>query len=202
MTRPDLVAGDLCVGCALCCDGTLFDHGKLEDDEVNGPFGAQAKRKQIKSAPFFLQPCVFQGNGQCNIYEHRFGVCRAFKCALLRRVEAGEMSLDAARSTVAEALDLRAAVVAEDPRAGTNSIRQRLRKRLALQLADDTADDREAVARRVLRLTLLDAFLEKWFRLKGIPASEENRLSSAEPTIARADRARPRRGKSPRRSRP
>jgi hypothetical protein len=156
--------GSLCVGCAMCCNGTLFDHAPLQADE--GPLkpGDGLKVAEIQGKRHFLQPCAYESCGRCTVYEHRFQVCRSFNCALLRRHLAGQVEFAEARAIVARALELRESAGIADPAGRIHGERQRLRRELAQQLADGTAADRPSVARQLLDLVVLDAHLDHWFR--------------------------------------
>jgi len=50
----------------------------------------------------FEQPCPAFGGGRCSIYEGRPAVCRNYRCLLLRRHEAGEVSHDDAAALIAK----------------------------------------------------------------------------------------------------
>jgi len=55
----------------------------------------------------FRQPCgVFDGRA-CTVYASRPAVCRDYRCLLLRRFEAGEVSHDEAQALIARTLALR-----------------------------------------------------------------------------------------------
>jgi hypothetical protein len=156
--------GSLCVGCAMCCNGTLFDHVPLQPNEGPLNAGDGLKVAEIKGKRHFLQPCAYENCGRCTIYEDRFQVCRSFNCALLRRQLAGEVEFAEAKAIVARALELRENAGVHDPVGKIHGERQSLRKELAQQLADGTAEDRPAVARQLLDLVVLDAHLDRWFR--------------------------------------
>jgi hypothetical protein len=165
MTAGDTSADSsaLCGRCAMCCNGTLFNSARLAAHEKPIRRGDGLKLAKIKGQTFFLQPCAYESCGRCTIYESRFEVCRAFKCALLRRYESGEVDFEEAQSTIAKALELRAAVSATDPPAVSYGERQRLRKKLAKELTGDTGPARDSIARRLLAMVVLDSFLDRWF---------------------------------------
>jgi uncharacterized protein len=95
----------LCPNCGLCCDGTLFADVKLRagDDATRlRRLGLTLEKKgQRKLA--FAQPCVCFDGTFCRIYGDRPKHCRLFECGLLKRVEAKEMSADAALKRISEA---------------------------------------------------------------------------------------------------
>lgn len=160
---PTPESGALCADCAMCCNGTLFNSARLAAHEQPIQPGDGLKLTRIKGQTYFIQPCAYESCGRCTIYERRFEVCRAFKCKLLRRYESREIDFAEAQATVGKALELRAAVSASDPAAVSHGERQGLREQLAKALAGDTLPNRRTVAKRLLAMVVLDAFLDRWF---------------------------------------
>jgi hypothetical protein len=107
----------ICVGCGLCCDGTLFSHlGVLDDADLGIPL-RQLGVEVIAEAdpPVFALPCPALADGACTVYHrHRPRACGWFECDLLVAVGAGTTSPAEARATIAATRDLRDRV-----RAGT-----------------------------------------------------------------------------------
>lgn len=157
---------ELCLGCGLCCDGTLFSRGKLAKDEEGAIEAVGGEVSREEGQAHFQQPCRFHCEGRCTIYANRWAACRRFRCALLRRYQAEEISLQEARSTVETALELIASVKANDPAAVFVIERRRLRRELAAQLDAPIADEQHSTARRLLNIIALDTFLERCFRNK------------------------------------
>jgi uncharacterized protein len=93
---------ELCVGCGLCCDGTLFRHVKItgseREDLVKLGIGVGEKR----GGDVMWLPCGKLDGTCCTIYEARPGGCRAFICALGSRLVAKQVSAEAARAEVEE----------------------------------------------------------------------------------------------------
>ena len=90
----------LCLECGLCCDGTLFRHVAISVSEkqelVSLGIGVGEKSRH----EVMWLPCG-KLNGQCcTIYEARPGGCRRFVCALGKRLEGKQVSLDEARAQV------------------------------------------------------------------------------------------------------
>jgi uncharacterized protein len=86
---------DVCSFCGMCCDGTLFDWGKLRSDEVaHAEAIGLVVRRQRDGAPGFDQPCAQFQNGCCAVYEQAPSVCRSYECRLLPEAAAGRMSMD------------------------------------------------------------------------------------------------------------
>jgi hypothetical protein len=84
-------SSSLCLSCGICCDGTLFGAVPLEGAEIE-----PARRHKLTllegGEPRFSLPCVQHRGGACTIYADRPRVCAGFRCALLTRREAGEVS--------------------------------------------------------------------------------------------------------------
>jgi Fe-S-cluster containining protein len=59
--------------------------------------------KKGKSKVAFAQPCACFDGKFCRIYADRPKRCRLFECGLLKRVEAGKMSANAALTKISEA---------------------------------------------------------------------------------------------------
>jgi Fe-S-cluster containining protein len=100
--------GGICVGCGLCCDGTIHPHVALERDdpfELLASAGITFFVKDITKS--FRQPCPAYGAGCCSIYQDRPSVCREYRCLLLRRHKAGEVSADEASALIARTTELR-----------------------------------------------------------------------------------------------
>src|SRR4249919_386734 len=116
-------SGSICIGCGLCCDGTL--HGKTTVKPGDEPaviacgleIGGEGQRR------FFTQPCPRFSCGKCSVYPDRPEVCRTYRCALLKDLEAGAIGETDARETIAVAKSLIAAVRLVDPHAVTPSQR-------------------------------------------------------------------------------
>lgn len=89
----------LCVACGFCCDKTLFDIAKLEENEVI-PEELQQRFGKNDDGPYFNLPCPFFCE-KCTIYEEkRPAVCSAFKCSLLRKVIKQEVPVDRVLKTI------------------------------------------------------------------------------------------------------
>jgi hypothetical protein len=141
----------------------LYDRAKFAPGEEATP---QALEMQVEHHPrrtYFRQPCPFHSEGRCTHYAERWEVCRHFRCALLRRYQAGEIELAEARATIATAFALVAAVKDADPAAGVVGERRRLRRQLA-ERAQSGGGDRDSVSRRLINIIALDSFLERRFR--------------------------------------
>lgn len=154
---PDLRAGDTapCVGCGLCCDGTIFSKARAEPEEEQRLTDAGLEFFDDGEKHWFRHPCRFSKDGLCTIYDQqRFTVCGAYRCTLLKAYQRGEVSREEALGTVQRALALRAEVAAEEPSAVLWTERQRLRGEL------ERSRERP---RLLLKMTALDYWLNRWF---------------------------------------
>ncbi|HET7625709.1 MAG TPA: YkgJ family cysteine cluster protein [Verrucomicrobiae bacterium] len=91
----------ICLECGLCCNGAIFARGELrsgDDAERLAALGLSLARQNysLSGNRKFHQPCAAFENGCCRIYSERPEYCRAFECALLKKVNAGELEISAA----------------------------------------------------------------------------------------------------------
>ena len=102
---------NLCLGCGLCCDGTLFTHapvGAAEPVEVFRAAGLRITPDRGGEGRCELPlPCLRFENGRCQTYGCRPAICSSYRCRLLRRVEAGKMTLHEAKEIVQSAREKR-----------------------------------------------------------------------------------------------
>jgi len=92
----------------MCCDGTMYRNVDVGQGDRREPLAAAGLVFAIKDdAACFTQPCPAFGGGRCSIYEDRPAVCRNYRCLLLRRHEAGEVSHDDAAALIARTTVLR-----------------------------------------------------------------------------------------------
>jgi len=103
----------LCGECGLCCDGTLFSHAVIAADEdvdrlreIGIVTISDDEERFTLPCPAFDQVCTIYRSGRAR-------VCGSFRCVLLRRYDAGEIPLEAAREIVREARAHRERVDAE-----------------------------------------------------------------------------------------
>lgn len=92
----------LCLECGLCCDGTLFRHVVITEEEratlVELGIDVGVKRK----AQVMWLPCGKLEGKCCTMYEQRPGGCRRFVCAVGQRLVRKEVTLDEARAHVVD----------------------------------------------------------------------------------------------------
>lgn len=97
----------LCIECAMCCDGTLFSYLPLGEGEA-ARFEGEPGLHVEDGKDRLRQPCPRLGSdGACGIYADRPRICGQYRCRLLKRVDAGRMTEDAAQVVVARAKTFR-----------------------------------------------------------------------------------------------
>lgn len=91
----------LCLACGACCDGTLFTHAELDDDERD------RVRTRLRLLPTtntdraaFSQPCAAHSSQGCGLYVERPRVCCRYRCDLYKACESGASQIDAAVALV------------------------------------------------------------------------------------------------------
>lgn len=145
-----------CVGCGLCCDGTIYDKAQAAPGEKARLTSAGLTCFTEGGEAFFAHPCRFSSEGICTIYqERRFAICSSFRCNLLREYQAGRVSKADALTKVRNALKLRRAVTDASPESGLWSERVKVRAQLL-------ATNRQP--RLLLDIMALDYYLDAWFR--------------------------------------
>jgi hypothetical protein len=101
--KTELSASEaLCVRCGFCCDGTLFGHVPVSDEEaarLPAPLEI-VEREGKRTRLAFVQPCA-GFHAQCILYDSRPETCRSYRCALLKDAEAGAVAYDDAQRIVA-----------------------------------------------------------------------------------------------------
>ena len=168
---PPSSTGSLCTQCGLCCDGTLF--GRVElllADDADG-LKAQGFRIVAGSKPRFAQPCpALSQDCTCRIYAQRPQQCRAFDCALLLRVQSGEIGVEAAerliRRTRKQSARVRQLLEALGDRSTALPLSQRfsrLRRRLETEAEGDRKGSEERWE-RFAELTLAVHELQRQLR--------------------------------------
>src|SRR6516164_4862180 len=82
---------ELCLQCGLCCDGTVFHHGRLDDGEQDfvESLGLPVEPKPGGGHALSL-PCPAFLDGCCSRYtEPRPAICGDYRCGLLNEYVAG-----------------------------------------------------------------------------------------------------------------
>jgi uncharacterized protein len=93
-------AQQLCLQCGLCCNGVIFARGELQPGDDVARLRELGLRLKNARTNKFAQPCSALEGCRCKIYTERPDYCRKFECALLQRVNAGEVDIAAAEKLV------------------------------------------------------------------------------------------------------
>lgn len=102
------MADSICVGCGMCCDGTLFSRASVtsnDDPALLATLGFVTKADETDQ--WFIQPCQAFGGGHCQVYDQRPHTCRRFRCALLVEHEDNALPAAEALRVIRQAADLR-----------------------------------------------------------------------------------------------
>ena len=180
--RSEVAVGDTapCVGCGMCCNGTLYWIARVTPGEEQRIQGHGLELTEEKGKTYFQLPCHHEQCGRCTIYQTRFDICRSFRCQLLRNYQSGDVGLGEARERVETALRLVEAVRHDDPQAALAFHRRDIRARLAEQPEQESAAERAERSRKLLNIVALDTCLERWFRNpKSAPGEAQPETSSA-----------------------
>ena len=105
----------ICIGCGLCCDGTVVTHLAVRDEsDLGAPLrGLGVEIIAAAEPPVFELPCPAVCDGVCTIHDlHRPSACSQFECKLSRAVLDGAVTSDEARSVISATLRARVAVSA------------------------------------------------------------------------------------------
>lgn len=91
----------LCLGCGMCCDGTLFECVEL-DREEQAPF-TSLRLIRVGEKVAVPLPCAKHQQGRCTVYEQRPVRCQKFTCKLYDGLTEGSLSLSVAVKRISEA---------------------------------------------------------------------------------------------------
>jgi hypothetical protein len=110
MSASDESIESICIGCGLCCDGTVVSHLAVRDESDLGAPLLALGVEIIAAAdpPVFELPCPALCDGVCTIHSlHRPSACAQFECTLSRSVLNGDVNAVDARLVIAGAFRLR-----------------------------------------------------------------------------------------------
>ena len=107
MTEPGTTESplsQLCLGCGLCCDGSLFTHVGLEPGEASQLHALGIPTKTLHSGTEVLgQRCCALKGRECQIYAARPASCAAYECVLATSLTEGRVTLEEAQAVVKKA---------------------------------------------------------------------------------------------------
>jgi hypothetical protein len=100
----------ICIGCGLCCDGTVVTHLALRDEsDLGAPLrGLGVEIIAAADPPVFELPCPAVCDGVCTIHSlHRPSACAQFECSLSQGVLDGRVAFEEAQMLISATLTLR-----------------------------------------------------------------------------------------------
>lgn len=159
----------ICVGCGLCCDGTMYSTvDMVGEDRADVLTQAGITLSTRENTQLFRQPCAAFSSGCCSVYANRPRVCQRYRCYLLRRHEVGEVAYDDASALIARTIDLRNRVRVELGNFVESRQPQSLNELYRLALAKLGAEPNGAAARRqhaplLMSVVALRAILKREF---------------------------------------
>ncbi|HEY5043190.1 MAG TPA: YkgJ family cysteine cluster protein [Verrucomicrobiae bacterium] len=159
-TGSNTAVSQLCPNCGLCCDSTLFADVELragDDAKWLAKLGLAIHQK-TKARLAFAQPCACFDGKLCQIYEDRPKRCRLFACGLLKKVQADDITADAALKKISLAKRQAEKVRALLHESGQQSERVALTHRYAKVMSApvDLSDANNAERRGELMLAVND----------------------------------------------
>src|SRR4051812_42491242 len=163
-------ANVLCMGCGLCCDGSLFADAELAARETTplDILGLEVENADHGEPAVLLQPCAAFKRKRCSIYPHRPNCCRTFECRLLKQAASGAISVDRAKEIIANVLKEIGRVKVLLAHLGQPDQRLPLKERFseALTLASNITDARQMNRKRAdakIAITRVQNLLQKTF---------------------------------------
>ena len=100
----------ICIGCGLCCDGTVVSHLAVRDEsDLGAPLrGLGVEIIAAADPPVFELPCPAVCDGVCTIHSlHRPSACAQFECSLSQGVLDGRVAFEEAQMLISATLTLR-----------------------------------------------------------------------------------------------
>jgi hypothetical protein len=100
---------NICIHCGFCCNGTLFNHAGIKENEpIATGFAFEIIPGEKRS---FKQPCPYYEKMVCAIYNERpYSVCESFQCKLLRSVKADKTTIADALKVIEDVIRLKAKI--------------------------------------------------------------------------------------------
>ena len=164
MTDEAPAPENLCIECGLCCNGALFDYGPLADDEVEEMREAGLTILEDNKKFGFGLPCPQIDGAVCQVYDKRPQTCRAFRCEVLKSVEAGDLAYEEGLQHVEQGRAALAQVHAQLPERATITDARRWRREASQA---DASEALNASPMLMMALGMLDLILDQHFRKPG-----------------------------------
>lgn len=93
-------SSSLCLECGLCCNGSIFSHAELNEDDC--------KRLGISyhNDARLSFPCQHLSGRSCTVYQQRPAICASYQCKTLAAMKAREIGLGEAQDIIRKASKL------------------------------------------------------------------------------------------------
>lgn len=155
----------LCLSCSLCCEGTLYGFAVINDTEVEetAAIGLKTFTTEAGKSAFSF-PCHYLEGKACSRYDTwRPSICGDYFCRVQSRVKSATLTEQEAFAIVNQARALRDEVASLLP-PGMHMVEAREHFR---KLAADRANLGPQDAKFVVRMFVMERFLDNQFRGKG-----------------------------------
>jgi len=173
-------ASKLCRSCGFCCSGVLHGFVKLASDEVDRIRHLGLATKRIKGKWAFTQPCPCLADTGCTIYAERPGMCRRYRCKLLKEFLDGKVDQDDASNILKKVWravrDLEEHLGRHDPKKSLWHCTEELALKGSLSM--DSMEFRHAHAPLLLDLIALRVLCDRYFEKPAespLPGSPERK---------------------------
>lgn len=180
--QAEETAQSLCISCGLCCDGTLFDRVDLTPKDDFATLASLSIHPSDTVPPALKQCCAAYKHRLCSIYPNRPHACRRFRCALLKRFEADEISHSHALKVIREAVALRDRLregMASIFRDGDCTLNELPRRLKAGWKAADSAEAKHSISNLFEKFAALWLCVNKHFKNSGSASARTDQTKQA-----------------------
>ena len=171
LPKPDPMSAEesgaettICAGCGLCCDGSLFSHVIVVEEDRGTVARAQLPVTELEGTPIFRLPCAMLVNGLCSVYDGRPTTCQRYRCKLRKGVDKGELGEAEAYEKIASAKGMAKRLREMSDGAKTPGERKALTAKLKDGFANCDEEERLERARLLLELGSFEFYVDRWFR--------------------------------------
>jgi uncharacterized protein len=110
-----LNSSQFCLACGLCCNGVLHAYTAVHPNEVELVRTLGLAIVPRRGALGFQQPCQLYQRQRCSNYLCRPSSCKDYRCALLQKYLAGELSAEKAEQIIQRSKELFAVLLEQLP---------------------------------------------------------------------------------------
>jgi Fe-S-cluster containining protein len=105
----------LCLACGFCCNGVLHAYAVVKPSKIESVRGLGLTVETFGDNLGFRQPCPLYREGRCSDYPNRPSTCKTYRCALLKKYLAGEITCELGVQIIQRAEELLATVLEQLP---------------------------------------------------------------------------------------